>query len=277
MAAAENRKRKHSKKEDEVRSFWDFLPRRKAKKENFLRNTFFSSGEEEEDEAPPSRGSLIGSFLARFNFWSSLATLLFLSFILTLLYVTVRMWQPQDLKDIAGYTDKGAVRDLGLLIRNANGAPISFTEGELNRYLKDTCLLRQTGIFSILAQAQGVAVRVHDGYAELIIDRIIGANMHQTTSVNLTFRQEIDHGRPSLKVDFQGGPPLLGRMPRGGRIGHIGIPQRHIEVLRPALETLLLCYPDLVAAIDEHGYCPHFEKGTGQQEGRITLIPFQSP
>lgn len=276
MAAAENRRRKHSRKEEEVRSFWNFFSHDKPAENDFTRRTFFArQGEEDEmaDGADDGRG-ILRELWSRFNFWSLVATLLFLAFTGSLILAVVRMWQPQDLKDIAGYTDKGASRDLSLLISNAQGAPVSFTEGELNRYLRDTCRMRQTGIFSIIAHAQGVAVRVHDGYAELVIDRLVGSNMHQTTAVNLTFRQLNEHGRPVLKVDFQGGPPLLGRMPRGGRIGQVGVPQRHIQVLKPALETLLSCYPDIVRAIEEYGYCPHFEQGSAQQEGRITLLPY---
>lgn len=276
MATAENRRRKRSRKEEEVRSFWSFFSREQHEENDFTRSTFFARhGEEDEPEDGEDESrSILRELWSRFNFWSLVATLLFLAFTGGLIFVVVRMWQPQDLKDIAGYTDKGASRDLSLLIRNANGAPVSFTEGELNRYLRDTCRMRQTGIFSIIAHAQGVAVRVHNGYAELVIDRLVGSNMHQTTAVNLSFHQKNEHGRPVLKIDFQGGAPLLGRMPRGGRIGRVGVPQRHIQVLKPALETLLTCYPDIVAAMEEHGYCPHFEQGANQQEGRITLVPY---
>lgn len=276
MASAENRRRKHSKREDEVRSFWNFFSHADNQGNDFTRSTFFDRNEGDGEDEESGRGhSFLGELWLRFNFWSLVATLLFLLFTGALAYTVIRMWQPQDLKDIAGYADSGAPsRDLAQIICNANGAPIRITEGELNRYLRDTCRMRQTGIFSIIANAQGLAIRVHEGYAELIIDRIIGSNMHQTTAVNLTFHQENDHGRPALKVELQGGEPLLGRMPRGGRIGRIGVPQRHMLVLKPALETLLGCYPDIVAAIEEHGYCPIFEKGSDRQEGLITLVPY---
>lgn len=252
-----------------------FFPRDKRSKSDFTRTTFFADQEAEEDEAAEGNArGLLRDLWMRFNFWSLLATVLFMGFIILLVTTIVRMWEPQPLRDIAGYTDNGAARDLSLLIQNAQGNPVTITEGELNRYLRDTCRLRQTGIFSIIAQAQGVAVRIHDGYAELVIDRILGANMHQTTAVNLTFHQENKHGRPVLSIEFRGGSPILGRMPRGGRIGQVAIPQKHIQMLKPALETLLVCYPDIINAFEEHGYCPHFEKGSSQQEGRITLVPY---
>lgn len=236
------------------------------------RGTLYAQAEEE--DAQTEQPKLLAELWSRFNFWATLATVLFLTFVAALMYGVVRMWQPQSLKDIAGYNDKQPAKDLSVLIRNANGGVISFTEGELNRYLRDTCRMRQTGIFSIFANAQGVAVRVHNGYAELIIDRLVGANMHQTTAVNLTFHRNIEHGRPTLSVEFHGGTPLMGNMPRGGKIGTVGIPQKHIQVMQPALQTLMECYPDITNALEEHGYCPIFEKQAPAGEGRITLIPY---
>ena len=98
--------------------------------------------------------------------------------------------------------------------------------------------------------------------------------MHQTTSVNMTFHRHIEHGRPVIGVEFRGGEPLMGNMPRGGRIGTVGIPQKHIQVMQPALKTLLACYPEIMKAVEDFGYCPIFEKETPTAEGRITLIPY---
>lgn len=273
MRTTENKRRKRRTKRPDSGSLWGFLFHNSTPPNDMTRGTLYAQPEEEDDDYAPQRG-LLAELWSRFNFWSFLATVLFVSFVAVLIYGVTRMWQPQSLKDIAGYNDKLPAKDLSVLIRNANGGVISFTEGELNRYLRDTCRMRQTGIFSIFANAQGVAVRVHNGYAELIIDRLVGANMHQTTAVNLTFHRDIVHGRPSLSVEFHGGPPLMGNMPRGGKIGTVGIPQKHIQVMQPALKTLLECYPDIVAATEEYGYCPIFEKESPESEGRITLIPY---
>lgn len=274
MAAAENRKRKSKRGGADDRPLWGFLFRRETEEEDFMRSSFFSGAEEGGEEEPaPSRG-ILRELWARFNFWSLVATLLFLAFTGGLAVTVARMWSPQSLHDIAGYADQGNVRDISVMMRHANGGEFSFTEGELNRYLRDTCRMRQTGIFSIFAHAQGVAVRVHDGYAELVIDRLLGSNMHQTTAVNLSFRQEMDHGRPVLRVDFRGGSPLLGSMPRGGRIGQVGVPQRHMQMLRPALETLLDCYPDIKETVELYGYRPVFVRGKNGEESRIHMIPY---
>lgn len=273
MGTTQNRKRKRRTRRPDSGSLWGFLFHKETPPNDITRGTLYSGPGEDED-APAQRPGFLSELWERFNLWSTVAGVLFLSFIAIMLYGVVRMWQPQALNDIAGYNDKVAAKDLSVLIKNANGAVISFTEGDLNRYLRDTCRMQQTGIFSIFANAQGIAVRIHNGYAEFIVDRLVGVNMHQTTSVNMTFHRHIEHGRPVIRVEFRGGEPLMGNMPRGGRIGTVGIPQKHIQVMQPALKTLLACYPEIMKAVEDFGYCPIFEKETPTAEGRITLIPY---
>ncbi len=273
MAVGENRRRKRKKGGADDRSLWGYLFRKDEPNPNFLAGSFYGDSEEPDEEKITAR-SLLKELLSRVNVLTCVAVAVFLLFTGSLMVMVYRMWSPQDLTDVAGYQDQGNPRDLMVMLKNANGAEVSFTEGELNRYLKDTCRMRQMGLFSLLAHVEGVAIRIHDGYMELVVDRIIGANMHQTTAVNLSFRQETDHGRPVLKVDFHGGSPLYGSMPRGGKIGQVGVPQRHIEMLKPALETLLDCYPEMVQIVEEYGYCPYFTKGNNGAEGRVRLQPY---
>lgn len=277
MAGTGNRKRGNKKTETVHRSLWGGLFHKSTDEgEDFMRRSFFSRAGEEEYEEPENapQGNILQELWHKFNFWSILATLLFLSFTLFLVLTMVYMWTPQNMQDIAGYKDKGVPRDLTALLRNAGGAPISFTEAEINRYLRDTCRIRQTGLFSIITHGQGVALRIHDGYAEIIIDRIIGTNIHQTTSVHLSFTQEVTMGKPGLRIDFKGGTPLLGKLPRGGSIGCISVPQRYVQMLRPALETLLSCYPEISGIMAEHGYKPIFVKGTTSEFNRVDFVPY---
>lgn len=278
MSAGGNRRRKHSKREAEGRSLWGGLFRKgkPEEEEDLNRGSFFHHSGEEEDELEEKEHSrsLIQELWRRFNFWSLVALALFLLFFSALVLATFRMWIPQDLQDIAGYADGGNARDLSVLLRNANGGEISFTEAEINRYLRETCRMRQTGFFSIFAHAQGVAVRIRNGYAEVIIDRVVGVNMNQTTAVHLSFSQEIVNGRPELRVNFHGGAPILGSLPRGGSIGRFGIPQRYIQVLKPALGTLADCYPDIIETVSAYGYRPVLTEGAGGEESRVTLIPY---
>ncbi len=279
MARTGNRKRSHKSKEPDRSSLWGTLFNKDAEGEegeDFTRATTYAPNgdyDEEEDRPTESPFALLRRKLWHgFNFWGLVSVSLFLSFTLLLLLLLVKLWVPQDLSDVAGYNDTAAARDLTALIRNANGAPVTITEAELNRYLRDTCRMRQTGIFSIITHCQGIAVRIHNGYAEMIFDRLMGANMHQTTAVYLTFSQENKLGAPELKVELRGGEPLPGNMPNGGSIGSISLPQRHVLMLRPALESLITCYPDIAELVREHHYCPVFT--ANGKDRRITLIPY---
>ncbi|MBR1982262.1 MAG: hypothetical protein IKA23_05890 [Akkermansia sp.] len=275
MSGTSNKKRTKKLAEKDT-SLWGFLFSKEAEGEDITKRAFFAnpSGEEEEEEEQEAP-SIFREIWRRFNLWGALAIIIFLVFTIVLTRTIHSMWTPQDMKDIAGYADNGSARDLTALLRNANGQEISFTEAEINRFLRETCRMRQTGVFSIITHGNGLAVRIHDGYAELIIDRLIGSNIHQTTAVHLSFRQIVENGVPSLKVDFHGGEPLPGNLPRGGSIGLVGIPERHISVLTPALGTLLNCYPEINAIIEEHGYCPHFTQGKNGQDSRVSLVPYR--
>lgn len=281
MATTGNRRRTTKKREPEGHSLWGSLFQKEhegEEGEDFTRATSYSpTGDEDDDDMPEKGGrfrSLRRFLWSHFNFWTLVSASLFLSFTLLLLLLLIKLWIPQDLSDIAGYNDTAAARDLTALIRNANGAPVTITEAELNRYLRDTCRMRQTGIFSIITHCQGVAVRIHDGYAELVFDRLMGANMHQTTAVYLSFTQENKLGSPELKVDLRGGEPLLGAMPNGGSVGSISLPQRHVLMLKPALESLIGCYPDIAVLVKEHHYCPVFTANGNDR--RLTLIPYSA-
>ncbi len=272
MAGNRRRNRKQKQLGSEHRSPWGSLFRKRDGKEAVgAESTFFTP--EDDEDADEGRFALLRELWQRFNFWSAVAVALFLVFTGALAFTVVRMWTPQGMDDIAGYHDKGRARDLSMIISQADGKEVSFTETEINRYLRETCRLRQTGPFSIIAHAQGVAVRIHDGYAELVIDRLLGANIHQTTSVHLSFSRKLEHGRPALKVEFKGGEPLFGDTPRGGRIGLVAVPAHHIQMLEPALATLTTCYPDIVSSVTEHGYLPQFHGGAQGEEGWVVLVP----
>lgn len=275
MAGTSNKKRNKNKAEKDT-SLWGFLFDKNTQSGDITKTSFFAPGGEEEpsDAEQEHSRSVLQEIWHRFDFWSILATVVFLAFTIVLITTVLSMWTPQNMSTIAGYADRGSARDLTALLRNANGQPISFTEAELNRYLRETCRMRQTGIFSIITHGAGVGVRIHNGYAEFIIDRLIGANIHQTTAVNLSFHQEITHGRPQLKVDFKSTSTMLGNLPVGGSIGMLNIPERHISMLEPALDSLLNCYPEFSAIIAEYGYCPHFVKGENGNESYVQLEPY---
>lgn len=276
MADTSNRKRTKKRAEEDT-SLWGFLFNNDEQSQDITKKAFFGRpGEDEnEEENAPEQRNILQEIWRRFNFLSILAAIIFLIFTIYLFQAVTQMWTPQNMRDIAGYSDNGSARDLSALLRNANGQEISFTEAEINRYLRETCRLRQTGIFSIITHGQGIGVRIHDGYAEVVIDRMIGANIHQTTSIFLTFRQKVEHGRPVLKIDFQGGEPLAGDIQKGGSIGIFDLPTRHISMLAPALNTLADCYPEITEIFEIYGYSPIFTKGQNGNDSRVRLIPYQ--
>lgn len=276
MARSVNRKRPSKKtKESDDSSPWGSLMNPEAENEGtpLLRSSVYEQEEDEDDyRSPMGRFSLLHHLWSKFNFWSTVAVSLFLSFTAILLLVLLRLWMPQDLSDIAGYGDTEPARDLEAVIRNANGGSVTITEAEINRYLRQTCRMRQPGIFSIITHCQGVAVRLHNGYAEVVFDRILGANMHQTTAVYLTFNQELKHGIPELNAELRGGDSGINPMFNGGSIGSIALPHRYVRMLRPALDSLLSCYPAIHELIREHRYCPVIS--ANGKDRRITLIPY---
>ena len=270
--AAQNKKRKKSRKGRDFHALWGSFFRKETPQNDVTHGTLFGGApEEEETAAEISIREMLRRWLVRVSVWRLISFILFGSFILFLFIILVRMWLPQDLKSIAGNDDNMQYRNLTAYIttraaqREAN---ITITEADLNRYLKNTCALHQDSIFSLLVGNESLLCRVHDGYIELIIDRVIDAGLgiadirfHQTTSVYLTFTQEIVNGEPKLNVEFKGGEPIWGEMPRGGCIGRLPIPQRHILMLQPALANLRDSYPEIRDTIMENGYCPVFEKG----------------
>lgn len=274
MASGGNRKR-NRRRTGTDRSLWGFLFKKEGdEQQDFTRGSFYQPEGEEDDTPRFSPITMLNLLWQKFNFWTTTAVLLFLTFTFMLGLLLLNMWIPQDMSDIAGYTDSGTAKDVTAIIRNANGREVTITEAELNRYLRSTCRLRQTGLFSIIAKCHGVGIRIHDGYMEIVIDRILGSNLHQTTGVHLSFSRKTEHGRPVLNVDFCGGEPLLGNMPHGGTIGKVHIPQHHIRMLKPALETLLACYPEISSIMEQYGYCPEFRKGTHGNDSTIRLVPY---
>lgn len=233
-------------------------------------NLYDSTVIDGDDEDSPGPHSLLMRMYSKINFWALTATVLFICFMGMTLILTVRMWIPQELSDIEGYGDNVPSKDLERIIcrKAERQEQIIIPEAEINRYLRDTCQLRQDGFFSIFAQGKGVAFRLHDGYAELVIDRVFGRDSHQTASVNITFEPTTTaEGKPDVKVHLQGGSPILGSIPRGGKIGSLPIPKRHMFILQPALESLLGSYSVICNTLLKHGYCPTFE------EGRVILTP----
>lgn len=196
--AATNHKRR-SRKKQETLELWGSLY------EETGNTSPEFPGPEEEDGVPPAPREAP----LRFNIWKAAASLLMF---LTLAFIGVLValtWIPQDLSDIQGYRSKGEAPDLPGIFRRAAAQreEVVFTESDINRFLNNTLKFSQQSIFTIIARPYGVGVRIHDGYAELVLDRLIGSQVHQTVSIYLTFNIRENEGKRDMSLEYRGGTP----------------------------------------------------------------------
>lgn len=225
---------------------------------------------EEGDESPVVREEK-----PRLNIWKLLASLLMFLTLAFIGFLVALTWIPQDLSDIQGYRSKGEAPDLPGIFRRAAAQreEAVFTERDINRYLNNTLKFGQQSIFTIVARPYGVGVRIHDGYAELILDRLIGSQVHQTVSIYLTFNIRENEGTRDITLEYRGGSPILGTMPRGGKIGLVPVPERYILMMHPAIEGIKDTYDDFFSQIAQSGYLPQFVRDRLGGDNRLILYP----
>ena len=160
------------------------------------------------------------------------------------------MAQPQDLSDIHGYAPDSrppSRRDLGRLLQNSldRAYPVTFTEGEINRWLLSTLQTRQGGLLAEHVSLDGVWVRLEDGRAEVVLERkLLGRSF--TVSMYLQVEHsETDQGS-TTDVQFHGGEfhPYLPFPKCGGRFGRLPVPQGFLLLVMPAFKTLAKAFPE---------------------------------
>jgi len=139
--------------------------------------------------------------------------------------------QPQNLDDVAGYrlSGSGQTRNLKRVLENAveRGYPVTISEAEINRYLRRTLKARQGGELGKWVDIRGVAVRLEDGRAEIVIERKIADKRAFTVSMYLSVEVTEDEKGVKKTLHLHGGPysekfPWLNR---GGRFGQLVMPQ----------------------------------------------------
>ena len=191
------------------------------------------------------------------------AKLLILTILLTIGALIYKAWTPQNLDDIAGYGAKreeinSAVRNLPNLLKRAQQAnqPLVLSERDINQYLSYAVNGRQGGPLSLVARYDGVAVRLYDGYAEVIIVRNIGDKYKHTISLYMTTSHIETYEGPTVMTEFAGSDSI-GSLTIGGRIGSLPVPQGYLtlaqeafaslkKVLEPELEFILDPYRPIV-------------------------------
>ncbi len=137
----------------------------------------------------------------------------------------------------------------------------------------------QHGSLATIAHPSRLALKIHDGYAELIITRDLGSQLKHTVSVFLKFSLEQTSGSKRVLLDLDGGTTLLGTVQTGGRIGHLPIPAGYMQMLLPTLKPLLALYPALTELVEQYDYLPVFEQAGQGREGRLRLVapPLSTP
>ncbi len=257
--------------EKKISSLWKILSElvsRRPKKTTQTYHPLKRSSTLDIDELPYGSGSFI-------DIWSIVAVIIFLFLAGSLIIVCLLMWIPRQLNDIKGLHDDTPVHDLFATMRQTDGAPqyYSFSESELNRYLKQTCRMRQKGALSIVAHPAQLALKIHDGYGELIITRVIGSHLYHTISVYVSFSYSGEHAQRRVSLELLPAGEDTGLFPRGGRIGQLPIPQRYMQMILPSLESLLDVYPELTRLIQTHDFLPVFQRDNNESEGRLFLTP----
>lgn len=262
MPVDNHRRRKRKKKED--LDLWGALYDDVSTAEATL-------PQQDEDELPVE----LPMQKPRFNAWKFAASLMMFCVLGFIGFMLALTWIPQDISDVQGYDSQGTVTDLPAVFHRAvlNGEEAVFTETEINRYLRDTLKLSQDGVFNLIARPYGVAVRIHDGYVELVLDRLIGSQFHQTISVYLTFRETRTDEGIKTEVEYRGGDNIFGSMPRGGKIGLVPVPERYILILHPVVEGIKRTYIGLFSEITAAGYLPRFVKDEKGGDSCLILQP----
>lgn len=199
-------------------------------------------------------------------YWSILSCILYVAIFLLIAYPCTLMWIAQPHTNQESRLSAEAAPNLAQRIEESKGSPITFTEDELNRHLEQKCSLLQQGGYSILAHPESIMIDINDGYASLIIDRMLGIDFHHTIAVNLSFQRVEASDYSTIRCQLRGGEPIFNQFPRGGAIGSLAIPERFMQMMIPALKRLVHIHPELQELVEERGYLPEFsidDKGQG--------------
>jgi len=135
------------------------------------------------------------------------------------LFLYYLAFQAEDMSDIAGYQPPAgtSVRNLkGLLaVGLSSGQKLTITEEEINRYLAATLKAKQAGTLSGSTTLKGIAVRLEDGYVEVVVERELFGHRH-TVATHLIPSQKTIDGQPQWDLEIDGGK--FGRLNVSGQL-----------------------------------------------------------
>lgn len=165
------------------------------------------------------------------------------------------MVQPQDLTDLGGYGPKAQKipeRDLKVVLQNAidRNFAVTLSEADINNWLARSLVLKQGGLLADSATLKRIWVRLEEGRAEVIMERLV-LGMPLTVSMYLQFERTENASGTSTEVTLHGGPyhPDLPKPPRGGRFGKLVIPQGFLLLVTPSYEKIAALFPEEIHQI----------------------------
>lgn len=206
MASEKNKKRNSSHKENTSSSerVYEDVP----------------TNEEEATLPPPSLISITASVLRIIIFLTLIA----------IAWSIYQTWLPTKLSNIHGIrpTD-GQTQNTPNICRLIERAiegnyALTLTEEDINLHLRHTLLGHQDGPLGVLARYQDTAIKLHDGYAEIILIRTLGSRYKQTTSLFVTPTYQETPDGPIMTTEYVGNI-FLGTLPIGGKWGRLPLPQ----------------------------------------------------
>ena len=185
-------------------------------------------------------------------------------------YLTYLTFEPHDLSDIDGYRTEPSLipppgRDLGNVLAEAErgGIPARLTEREINHYLIRTLKMDQEGVFAPWVELQGVWVRLEDGVAEVIIERLLMGKRKHTIAMHLEVEQEEgEDGQVSTLVN-----------PTGGRFGRTEVVEGYLYLVIGGFKALGARYDDELG-----NFRKMFESKARLEikEGELVITPAES-
>jgi len=206
-----------------------------------------------EESVEEKKGGCLGKLAVLF------VLVLLAGFVAALFFVA----QPQDTSDIGGYggfASTTEARDLKKVLENSieRGHPLMLKEAEINGYLKRTLQTRQAGHLGPWVDLKGVAVRLEQGRAEVVMERVIAGRPFTVSMYVSVEQQESPDGRITTYVHRHGGryleqvPVSLPLPTRGGRFGRVVVPQGFLLLVLDSFERVAALYDgELDLALEE--------------------------
>ncbi|MFK7849366.1 MAG: hypothetical protein AB8D78_00170 [Akkermansiaceae bacterium] len=183
--------------------------------------------------------------------------------------------KPQDLTEVAGYSKESEQgvsppRDLLTVLRKSieGGYSVTISEKEINEMLAAKLEIEQGGLLQEWVSIKGVAIRLEDEIAEVIVEREI-EGFTFTTSMFLQVEQNEDSKGITTEVHFHGDGyhEMLPSPKRGGRYGQLTVPQGFLLLVMPDFRKIAEAFDDEI----ELGFRRMARVKIA--EGRLTLDP----